>query len=227
MKAVRARGDVVHRNALIKTLRLVRWAALSLIGVFLVGVVILELGSRSELAIKDGAQPGISIPPNVLIGGPFHLTDDRGHPVIDADYRGRWMLVYFGYTNCPDACPLALQKITISLKNLGPLAKQIAPLFITVDPARDTPERLASYLENFDPRIVGLTGSGQQIAAATEAYHVYYSFSEPDKSGAYLVSHSSFFYLMDPSGRFNALLPLDIKADELGIVLRGKLAKKS
>ena len=214
---------MVHRNALIKTLRLVRWAALSLIGVFLVGVVILELGSRSELAITDGAQPGISIPPNVLIGGPFHLTDDRGHPVIDADYRGRWMLVYFGYTNCPDVCPLALQKITIALKNLGPLAKQIAPLFITVDPARDTPRRLASYLENFDPRIVGVTGSDQQIAAAAKAYHVYYSSSEPDKSGAYVVSHSSFFYLMDPSGRFNALLPLDVKVDELGIVLRGKI----
>ena len=217
----------MSRNALIKTLRLARWVAVSLIGAFLVGVVILELGSRSELAIKDGAQPGISIPPNVLIGGPFHLTDDRGHPVIDADYRGRWMLVYFGYTNCPDVCPLALQKITIALKNLGPLAKQIAPLFITVDPARDTPRRLASYLENFDPRIVGVTGSDQQIAAAAKAYHVYYSSSEPDKSGAYVVSHSSFFYLMDPSGRFNALLPLEIKADELRIVLRGKLGKKS
>jgi len=214
-------------NALIKTLRLVRRAALSLIGVFLVGVLILEFGSRSEFVTKDGARSAISIPPNVLIGDPFHLTDDKGRPVTDADYRGRWMLVYFGYTNCPDACPLALQKMTIALKTLGQLAEQLAPLFITVDPARDTPGRLAGYLENFDPRIVGVTGNDQQIAAVAKAYHVYYSSSEPDKLGAYLVSHSSFFYLMDPGGRFNALLPLDIKADELGIVLRGKLAKKS
>jgi protein SCO1/2 len=217
----------MSRNALIKTLRLARWVAVSLIGAFLVGVVILELGSRSELTTEDSARSGISIPPDVSIGGPFHLTDDKGHPITDADYRGRWVLIYFGYTNCLDACPLALQKMAIALKDLGPLANQLAALFITVDPARDTPGRLASYLENFDPRIVGLTGNDQQIAAAAKAYHVYYSSSEPDKSGAYLVSHSSFFYLMDPSGRFNALLPLEIKADELRIVLRGKLGKKS
>ena len=100
------------------------------------------------------------------------MTDDKGRTVTDADYHGRWMLVFFGYSNCPDECPLILQKMATALKDLGPLADKIAPLFITVDPARDTPSRLFSYLENFDTRIIGLTGSNDQIAAVAKAYRV-------------------------------------------------------
>jgi protein SCO1/2 len=124
-------------------------------------------------------------------------------------------------------CPLTLQKMAAALRNLGPLADRLAPLFITVDPARDTPSQLANYLDNFDPRIVGLTGSDQQIAEAAKAYKVYYSPVEHDKSGADLVGHSGFLYLMDPTGRFNALLPQDAGADELTVVLRRKLPRKS
>ena len=110
-----------------------------------------------------------------------------------------------------------------ALHDLGPLADKVAPLFITVDPARDTPARLASYLANFDPRIIGLTGSATQIAEAAKAYRVYYAAARHEESGADLVSHSTFLYLMDPTGKFIALLPSDVDADTLAATLRAKL----
>jgi protein SCO1/2 len=131
--------------------------------------------------------------------------------------------VFFGYTNCPDECPLTLQKMAAALNKLGPLADKIAPLFITVDPARDTPARLASYLANFDPRIIGLTGSDTQIAEAAKVYRVYYAPARHEESGADLVSHSTFLYLMDPAGAFSELLPSDVDADKLAAALRAKL----
>lgn len=146
--------------------------------------------------------------------------------MTDLEYRGRWMLVFFGYTDCPDECPLTLQKMAAALGDLGPLADRMAPLSITVDPARDTPARLASHLENFDPRIVGLTGSDEQIAATAKAYRVYYSPSEHERSGADVVSHSTFLYLMNPAGQFDALLPSDVDADTLAAELRARLTSE-
>jgi cytochrome oxidase Cu insertion factor (SCO1/SenC/PrrC family) len=214
-----------RRSTMIRTLRIIRWVSLALTGVLLGGIAALELRPR---ALPGGNEAGVAaVPGGVSIGGPFYLTDQTGRAVTDADIRGRWMLVYFGYTNCPDACPLALQKMTTALKDLGPLADRLAPIFITVDPARDTPDRLAAYLRNFDPRIIGLTGSSEQIADVAKAYRVYYAPNQPDKSGAYLVGHSSFLYLLDPAGRFNALLPMDSSAGELTVVLRSKLSRKS
>src|SRR5262249_47300536 len=137
-----------------------------------------------------------------------------------ADYRGRWMLVFFGYTNCPDECPLTLQKMAATLQDLGPLADRIAPLFITVDPVRDTPERLASYLKNFDTRITGLTGRDEQIAAGAKAYRVYYEPGENEQSGADLVSHSTFLYFRDPSGKLNTLFSQDVTPAKLTAALR-------
>jgi len=155
---------------MIGTLRFVRWAALGLIVLLAIGVAVLELRPGGEPVAEDASAGTVSVPAGVSIGGPFHLVDDKGHTVTDADYRGRWMLVFFGYTNCPDECPLTLQKMAAALGKLGPLADKVAPLFVTVDPARDTPARLASYLENFDARIVGLTGTDEQIASAAKAY---------------------------------------------------------
>jgi cytochrome oxidase Cu insertion factor (SCO1/SenC/PrrC family) len=166
----------------------------------------------------------VTVPAGVPIGGGFTLIDDKGRTATDADYRGRWMLVFFGYTNCPDECPLTLQKMATTLTDLGPLADRVTPLFITVDPARDTPARLASYLENFDTRIVGLTGSGEQIAAAAEAYRVYCEPGENERSGADLVSHSTFLCLMDPSGKLNALFSQDITPDKLTAASRTRLS---
>lgn len=215
-------GDIM-----IKALRTIRWTALALIVVLALGVAVLEFRRGSEPAAEGSSAGMVSVPAGIAIGGPFHLIDDKGHGVTDADYRGRWMLVFFGYTNCPDDCPLTLQKMATALETLGPLAVQIAPLFITVDPARDTASRLAGYLENFDKRITGLTGSDEQIAAAAKAYRVYYSPAEHEKSGADIVGHSTFVYLMNPTGNFDALLPSDVDADKLAATLRAKLTHPS
>jgi len=209
---------------MIGTLRTIRWVTLGVIVVAALGMAVLKFRPVDEPADHDASAGTVSVPAGVAIGGPFHLTDEKGHEVTDADYRGRWMLVFFGYTDCPDDCPLTLQKMATALEKLGPLAERIAPLFVTVDPERDTPGRLASYLENFDTRIVGLTGNDEQIAAAAKAYRVYYSPAEHEKSGADIVGHSTFIYLMNPTGEFDALLPSDVDADKLAVILRAKLA---
>jgi protein SCO1/2 len=152
----------------IKTLRLVRWAMFAAVVIFAVGIAFVELGpvfvrlASDGIAFAPAGGDAIAVPAGVPIGGPFKLIDSKSRAVTDADYRGRWMLVFLGYSNCPDECPLTLQKMATALQNLGPLADSITPLFITVDPARDTPSRLASYLENFDSRIIGLNGSRSQ-----------------------------------------------------------------
>lgn len=209
---------------MIGALRTIRWVTLGLIVVAALGMAVLKFRPRGGPAAEVASAGTVSVPADVSIGGPFHLIDDKGHEVTDADYRGRWMLVFFGYTNCPDDCPLTLQKMATALGNIGPLAERVAVLFITVDPARDTPARLASYLANFDTRIVGLTGNDEQIAATAKAYRVYYSPAEHEKSGADIVGHSTFIYLTNPTGKFDALLPSDIDADKLAVILRAKLA---
>jgi cytochrome oxidase Cu insertion factor (SCO1/SenC/PrrC family) len=137
------------------------------------------------------------------IGGPFALEDGTGKTVTDADFRGKFMLVYFGYTHCPDACPTALNDMALALDKLGPGRPQVAPIFITVDPERDSGSTVADYAGAFGPDFVGLTGTGSQIAQAEKAYRVY-AAKHPTKDGDYDMDHSSIIYLMDRSGRFVA-----------------------
>ena len=170
---------------------------------------------------------GGALPAGVEIGGPFHLTDDHGRPVSDSNYRGRWLLVDFGYTTCPDVCPTELQTIAGALDKLGPQAGKIVPLFITVDPARDTAAVLADYVKLFDPRLIGLTGTQEQIAAVARAYRVYYAKVQPKGTTTYLMDHSAFIYLMDPEGRFSALFNPSSTADELAAAIREHLSEKS
>jgi protein SCO1/2 len=151
------------------------------------------------------------------IGGPFTLTATDGTTVSDQTYRGKWMLIYFGYTSCPDACPTALNDMGVALDRLGREASALQPIFITVDPMRDTPDALAEYLKSFDPHIVALTGTKDQIAAVAKAYRVYYSPHEAD-GGDYLVDHSSYFYLIDPQGAFVNVFAGDLSGD--GIAAR-------
>ena len=217
---------------MIRTLRFIRWAAFGGIAVLLLGIAVLKFAPNlrhfnepaSDEAASAASGDTVTVPAGVPIGGPFTLKNDKNLTVTDADYRGRWMLVFFGYTNCPDECPLTLQKMATSLQDLGPLADRVAPMFITVDPTRDTSNRLASYLENFDTRIVGLTGSDEQIAAVAKAYHVYYAPGQNEQSGTDLVSHSTFLYLMNPDGKLNALFSQDMTADKLTAALRARLA---
>ena len=137
-----------------RALRFISWSAYAGIVLLLAAMAAFEFApsmrdfvlSHSDGSASASGDDTVNVPAGVPIGGAFELTDDNRHVVTDAEYRGRWMLVFFGYTNCPDECPLTLQKMATTLHDLGPLADRIAPLFITVDPVRDTPERLASYL---------------------------------------------------------------------------------
>lgn len=158
--------------------------------------------SSSTLASKTALQP----PPKLAVGGPFDLVSHEGRTVTDADYRGRLMLVFFGFTYCPDVCPTGLTAIAQAIDLLGPDAVNVAPLFITVDPERDTPEQLREYVRHFHPRLIGLTGAPEKIAAAAKAYRVYYAKARspgapPDE---YTMDHTSIVYLMDRDGKFLA-----------------------
>ena len=137
------------------------------------------------------------------IGGPFALVDQNGTPRHSSDFRDRFMLVYFGYSYCPDVCPTTLALMADALTRLGPKAKRIVPIFITIDPARDTPAVLKAYLKAFSPSFVGLTGDGPAVAAAAAAYRVYYR-KRLLKGGGYAMDHSNTVYLMGPDGKFLA-----------------------
>ena len=144
----------------------------------------------------------------VGVGGPFHLEDQNGAPVSDADMKGHPFLVFFGFTRCPDVCPTTLFEISQLLHALGPDADRTSALFITVDPERDTPAVLKDYLSNFDPHLRGLTGDQAAINAAIKAYRVY-AKKVPLDNGDYTMDHTAVVYLMDKDGRFVA--PFDTK----------------
>ncbi|MFA9549727.1 MAG: SCO family protein [Hyphomicrobium sp.] len=138
-----------------------------------------------------------------LIGGPFSLVDQNGTRVTEKDFRDRYMLVFFGFTSCPDICPAGLQLVAGALDKLGEKADRVVPVFITVDPERDTPAKLGEYVGNFDSRFVGLTGTPEEIAKAAKAYRVYYKkVPNADLPDDYSIDHTSIFYLMDPNGEF-------------------------
>lgn len=134
------------------------------------------------------------------LGGPFTLTDQAGHRRSDADYRGRYVLLYFGYTNCPDVCPTTLTQMEDALARLGPKARRIVPVFVTIDPARDTPKVLAGYLHAFGPAFVGLSGSAAETARIAKEYRVYYAKHEL-AGGTYAMDHSGEVYLLGPDGQ--------------------------
>ena len=156
-----------------------------------------------------------------LIGGPFKLVAQDGRTVTDADFIGAPLLVFFGYTNCPDVCPTTLQQISDILHKMGS-DKKIAVLFVTVDPERDTPAVLKDYLSSFDPRIIGLSGDRPAIDAAMRAYRVY-AKKVPAGGDAYSMDHTAIVYLMDKQGRFvsafNAEQPVDAAAKDLSSYL--------
>ena len=131
----------------------------------------------------------------------FALTAPDGAAVTQQSYRGKWLVIYFGYTFCPDVCPTTMMEIQGALKALGPRADAVQAIFITVDPQRDTPKVLNEYLKSFDPRLIGLTGTPAQIAAAAKAFHVFYERNDTG-DGSYQYDHSAFIYLVNPDGKF-------------------------
>ena len=172
------------------------------------------------------AQKGVETIPTgqkVAIGGPFELTDQDGMIRTEKDFRGKYMLVFFGYTYCPDVCPTTLAVMSEALKMMGQRGDKIAPVFITVDPKRDTPEKLKSYLDSFGPQFVGLTGSNADIANVAKEYRVYYREQSPDQKGDYAVDHSGVVYLMDPNGKFVANYSLETSPEALAADLMKRL----
>jgi cytochrome oxidase Cu insertion factor (SCO1/SenC/PrrC family) len=148
------------------------------------------------------------------IGGPFALIDHTGKLRTDEDFRGKLLLIYFGYSNCPDVCPADLVQIGLAVNGLGPAGQAVQPLFITLDPDRDTAARLADYVPLFHPRLIGLTGSVEEIRRVALAFKVYYAKYPPD-SPDYVVDHSSFVYLIDGAGRYIGFFPPGTMADRM------------
>ena len=157
----------------------------------------------------------------VAIGGPFSLIDQNGVRRTEKDFQDKPILVFFGYTYCPDVCPTTLSIISAALERMGADADRVTPIMITVDPKRDTPEILKGYLQSFDPRFVGLTGSEEEIAAATSAYKVYSRPQGPEPDAMF--DHSSIIYLMDRNGRYLAHYTLETKPEDLAKGIKEKL----
>ncbi len=159
------------------------------------------------------------------IGGPFTLEDGAGKTVTDKTFRGKYLLVYFGYTFCPDVCPTTLNDVAQAMDKLGGKADRVQPVFITVDPARDTASVVQKYAAAFSPRLEGLTGTADQIATVAHEYRVYYA---PHKTGPnpgdYTMDHSSILYLMNPDGQFAGILRADEGADQIAADLEKDLS---
>ena len=198
-----------------------------LVGVVAIGLV---MGAAAAIAVFPDARQRLlpsaaqTVSGKALVGGPFSLTDSSGKHVTDKDFRGRDMLVFFGFTSCPDICPASLQLMSTVLDKLGPKADRITPIFITIDPERDTAPKLDEYVKHFSSRIVGLTGTPEEIAAAAKAYRVYYN-KVPNKvvPGDYTMDHTGIIYLMDANGdyvtHFTPATPVDDMTAKLAKLL--------
>ena len=159
-----------------------------------------------------------------LIGGPFSLTDHTGKRVTEKDFLGHPLLIFFGFTNCPDICPSGLQVISAALDKLGEKGAKVTPIFITLDAQRDTPEKLAEYVKSFHPRLVGLTGSETELAAAAKAYRVYaQKVSDDATPGSYTYDHAAIIYLMGADGAFVTHIPHTTNVEQVVSILNKSL----
>ena len=194
-----------------------------LVAALFAGLVILGAGAFLVLSLHETPRGAAGTLLASAIGGPFRLVDQNGKAVTDADLKGKWSLVYFGYTHCPDACPTALNDIAIALDELGPHRDAIRPVFVTVDPERDTPEVLKSYVTAFNAPILALSGTPEEIAQAAKGYRVYYA-KHPEAGGDYSMDHSSVIYVMDPEGRFTASFTQENSPEEIAERLKKLLS---
>jgi protein SCO1 len=178
------------------------------------GVLILFAGVLIGVAFHDQAKGVAGSPLAGVIGGKFALVDQNGKPFTDADLKGKWQLVFFGYTHCPDVCPTTLNDLSLALDRLGDKKSQVGIVFISVDPERDTPAELKSYVESFGGPVVALTGAPDAVKQAAQSYKVFYA-KHPRTDGGYDMDHSALIYVMDPQGRFTATFTPDDKEDAI------------
>lgn len=207
-----------------------RWGILLLIGIG-VGLLI-KAGMTNEgevadsveapVAVSSGTVTSASVPGAEGIGGAFSLIDQDGNAFTDQNLRGSYSLIFFGFTYCPMVCPTELQKMALVMDGVGDTAEKIQPVFITVDPARDTPETIKNYIEQFHPKLVGLTGAQEQIDAVMKAYHVYASKVESEYMDGYMMNHSAFTYLMGPDGELVAIYPEKDTAEDIVKDIQGR-----
>ena len=182
------------------------------IGALLGAVMLLNTDAQRTRVVTSG---------KALIGGPFELAGKDGKTVTDKDFRGRYMLVFFGFTHCPDICPAELQVMSAALEDLGADADKVVPIFITLDPERDTPEAVTAYAQNFGTNFVGLTGSPEAIEKAAKAYRVtYQKFQDESMGDDYSIDHSALVYLMGPDGAFVTHIPYGTPPKKMAETLR-------
>lgn len=218
-RATASTGGVAVRR--LRTIRNVSWALVLIIAVIFSGYVgwrTFGPGPPSPTAIEVG---------QALVKTEFALTDHQGRKVSERDYLKKWQLVFFGFTFCPDICPTTLATVGQAMDMLGEEADSVIPLFITVDPERDTPEVLAEYVSAFHLRMVGLTGSAEQIKSAAKAFRVYYAkSSQKDAPDGYLMGHSGLIYLMTPEGTYEAVFSHERDTPEtIAAAIRKRLKK--
>lgn len=182
---------------------------------------------------KSGSATGEEITVDRTARGSFDLVDPAGRRVTESDFRGKFMLVFFGYTSCPDVCPTDMQVAGAALEALGKDGDRIQPIFITLDPERDTAEVLGAYVRHFHPRFLGLSGTPEQIALVAQTYGVIYVMAPPQHEGKgpgkpfYLIDHSAYLYLVGPDGRFVAVFPHGAGAKQLAAGIAKHLKKPS
>jgi cytochrome oxidase Cu insertion factor (SCO1/SenC/PrrC family) len=203
--------------------RAVNGALLAAAVLAIAGVVFLAARTFFGPGFGPGELAGAAAQAAADIGGPFTLTDQDGRTVTDKDFRGRWLLVYFGFTYCPDVCPTSLARNGDAIELLGAKGEKITPVLISVDPGRDTPEAMKDYVKFFHPRTVGLTGTREQVAAVAREYRVYSVKVEKKDSPTYVIDHSTFTYLIDPDGRFVQFFRHEASPQEMADKLNGLL----
>ena len=178
----------------------------------LIAILALALAILTGLAVRRGILG--SEPQAALVGGPFELVDTSGRTVNQEVLKGKWSVVFFGFTHCPDICPTTMFKLGQVEPMLGAAAKDFQSVMISVDPERDTPAQMKQYVENdaFPRNVVGLTGTPEQVAAAAKAYRVFYQKS--GEGDAYTVNHAAYSYLMSPRGRYVCVLPYELTPEQ-------------
>lgn len=206
------------QSVTIRRLRLFRralWIALPVVVLSALGAYLWTDGARLLISTKSA---------NPLISGKFSLVDHNGRTVTDADYNGKWRLMFFGFTHCPDVCSTTLNTMAVVMGKLGSKANKIVPLFVSVDPARDKPAVLKEYVLAFHPRMIGLSGSDAQVEAAAKAFRVYYGkASGAGNTENYLVDHSAIVFLMDTEGRFSKVFSHNTDIEKIVSEIRQRL----